>query len=57
MGYRKISSGYRKTDEYVCDTEKDLAKLNAFTHMGTQVLVLENGKVYVKDSKGKWVEI
>ena len=57
MAYRKISSGYRSAEEYVCDTQKDLEKLNAFTHLGTQVLVLESGKVFVKNSKGKWVEL
>ena len=44
-------------NEYVIDTEADLESLPKNCAMGSSALCLENGSVYIKDGKGKWVEI
>ena len=55
MAYKKLD-GYGST-QYVVDTENDKATLPVSCEMGSMVLVIETGKVYVKNSSGEWVKV
>ncbi len=44
-------------DEWVVDTEADLENLPQRSGMGSTVVVIETGKVYMKNSAGEWVEL
>ena len=60
MGYKLISTNgdiQYNVNEYVIDEPKDLESLSSNCVMGSTALCLSNGSVYVKNSKGKWVEI
>lgn len=60
MGYRLTSTNgdiQYNVNEYVVDSPEDLDKLSQNCVMGSSALCLSNGSVYIKDSKGKWVEI
>lgn len=59
MGYKLISTNgdiQYNINEYVVDTPEDLEKLPNCA-MGSSALCLSNSSVYIKNSKGKWVEI
>jgi len=60
MGYRLISTNgdiQYNVNEYVVDEPEDLNSLPKGCVMGSSALCLSNGSVYIKNSKGKWVEI
>lgn len=60
MGYRLISTNgdiQYNVNEYVIDEPEDLNSLPKNCVMGSTALCLSNSSVYMKNSKGKWVEI
>jgi hypothetical protein len=60
MGYKLISTNgdvQYNVNEYIVDTPEDLEKLPYNCVMGSSALCLSNSSVYIKNSKGKWVEI
>lgn len=44
-------------DEWVVDKEEDLKLLPRKSSMGSVVIVISTGKVYMKNSFGEWEEI
>lgn len=44
-------------DEWVVDKEEDLKLLPRKSSMGSVVIVISTGKVYMKNSSGEWEEI
>ena len=50
IGYSEASSGIK---EFVADTEADLV-LIPDCEMGSQVVIIETGNVYIKDGNKAW---
>ena len=60
MGYKLISTNGNvqyNVNEYIIDEPEDLNSLPRNCAMGSSALCLSNSSVYIKNSKGKWVEI
>jgi hypothetical protein len=53
VNYAEASSGIK---EYVADTEEELNTITA-CEMGSTVLVISSGKIFIKDGKENWVEL
>lgn len=53
VNYAEASSGIK---EYVADTEEELNTITG-CEMGSTVLVISNGKIFIKDGKENWVEL
>lgn len=43
--------------EFVCDTDQDIATLPTDCAPGSTAIVIENGSVYMMNSKGEWVSL
>lgn len=60
MAYKMISTNGQVqygVDEFMIDSPNDLKNLPSRSQMGSVALCLEDGAVYVKDSKGEWKEV
>lgn len=44
-------------NEYAVDTPEDIQNLPTQGAMGSIVIVISTGEVYMKNSEGKWVKI
>lgn len=60
MAYKMIATNGQtqyNINEFVVDSPDDLKTLPNNSAMGSVALCLKDGSVYVKDSKGQWVEV
>ena len=60
MAFKMISTNGQTqygVDEFMIDSPNDLKNLPSRSQMGSVALCLEDGAVYVKDSKGEWKEV
>jgi len=60
MAINLISEGGKTVyglKEFVLDYADDYKKLPLDCAVGSRALIIENGKVYILNSLGKWVEI
>ena len=60
MAYKMTSTNGQTqygVDEFIIDSPDDLDLLPKRSAMGSAALCLSDGAVYVKNSKGEWVEV
>lgn len=54
MSYQLISTIQYNVNEYAIDDKEDLKTLPFNCRMGSRAICINNGEVYIKNSKGEW---
>lgn len=50
-------SSNRPTQEFICDSESDIANLPANAPFGSQAICITEGSIWIKNSVGTWVSL